>query len=291
MASEAISATPSPPTPVERSKAAGPLAAKQQFGGSIPPIPPKDKVRIHFRKVGLLRLLSHHDLMRTFERILRRADLPVHCTQGFHPKSRLVFALSLPLGVVGRDEVADLELSREISPEEVHTRLALQVPPGLEIISVRRIPLRGAVRVHGLSYALTVPEQLQASLRSRITQVLASASCWIDRTRPPRRRLDIRPYLRDLRLEQDADESGTAYLRLVMDLWLLPSGTARPEEVLQLLELQDLLESGAVLERTRLELDDEQPSLPAAPHRAGLAVSGDWPITPKKVAHEEGNAD
>jgi len=51
-----------------------------------------DKFRIRFRKVGDLRLLSHHDLMRTFERMLRRAGLPFRSTEGFHPKPRMVFA-------------------------------------------------------------------------------------------------------------------------------------------------------------------------------------------------------
>src|SRR6516225_7516035 len=100
---------------------------------------PRDKVRIRFRKDGPLRLLSHHDLMRTFERMLRRADLPFRRTQGFHPKPRLVFALSLPLGVVGRDEVVELELDQELPPEEIHDRLARQAPAGLSVTSVRRI--------------------------------------------------------------------------------------------------------------------------------------------------------
>src|SRR5579871_5404355 len=87
---------------------------------------PPDKVRLRFRKGGPLRLLSHHDLMRTFERMLRRAALPFRRTQGFHPKPRLVFALSLPLGVVGGDEVVELELDQVLPPEEIHERLARQ---------------------------------------------------------------------------------------------------------------------------------------------------------------------
>ena len=58
-----------------------------------------------------------------------------------------------------------------------------------------------------------------------------------------------------------------------MDLWVSDSaGTARPEEVLQALGLADLLESGAVLERNRLELRDEHPELAAGP--LGLAQDG-----------------
>src|SRR4051794_11432333 len=116
------------------------------------PTPPRpfDKVRVRFRKGGPLRLLSHHDLMRAFERMLRRADLPVRTTQGFNPKPRLVFALSLPLGVVGRAEVLELELYRPLPPEEVHDRLARQAPPGLEILATRRIDPRAGAQVRAL---------------------------------------------------------------------------------------------------------------------------------------------
>ena len=73
----------------------------------------RDKVRIRFRKCGTLRLVSHHDLMRCFERMLRRAALPYHSTEGFNPKPRLIFALSLGLGIIGCQEVAELELDED----------------------------------------------------------------------------------------------------------------------------------------------------------------------------------
>ena len=78
----------------------------------------------------------------------------------------------------------------------------------------------------------------------------------MERTRPHHRRYNLRPYLDQLRLEPDA---------LEMDLWITPTGAARAEEVLQLLGLDDLLASGAVLERTRLELQDETSNLDSVP--------------------------
>src|SRR5947209_19229041 len=98
----------------------------------------RHKVRIRFRKAGDLRLVSHHDLMRCFERMLRRAGIPFQSTQGFNPKPRLVFALSLALGIVGHEEVADLELTEDLSAEEVQGRLAPQAPPGPEILALPR---------------------------------------------------------------------------------------------------------------------------------------------------------
>ena len=117
----------------------------------------RNKMRVRFRKAGDLRLVSHHDLMRCFERMLRRAALPFRVTEGFNPKPRMVFALSLPLGVVGCQEVLELEMAAELPPEEVHNRLAQQAPAGLEILDVRRIEVKAKTQVQGASYRVPLP--------------------------------------------------------------------------------------------------------------------------------------
>jgi radical SAM-linked protein len=255
----------------------------QTPGSSIDPgssEPPPDKVRLRFRKTGNLRLVSHHDLMRCFERMLRRADLPFASTEGFNPKPRLVFALSLALGIAGREELADLELTAVLPLEEVHDRLARQAPPGLEILSVERVPRRARLQVRQATYRLPLPAGRSAGLAEKTAALLALAECWVERSRPSPRRLNVRPYLAGLRVLPDA---------LEMDLIVTPTGTARPDEVLHLLGLADLLDAGAVLERTHLQLDD-QPDKPQAPARgpeegeeAGTAhqllVGSDWAQT------------
>ena len=207
------------------------------------------KIRLVFRKGGSLRWLSHHDLLRTFERILRRAHLPVHYTSGFHPHARLVFALSLPLGVVGLSEILDLELDEVLEPAEVLRRVRAECPPGLEILEAQSVPLRSGLRVIGLCYGLNVPTERVPTLRTQLRDVLNSPRCLIERTHPTRRTVDIRPFLRDLRLEE---ETG----RLEIDLHLNETGTARPDEVLRLLGLGDLFEAGNLLERVRLHLQE-----------------------------------
>jgi radical SAM-linked protein len=221
-----------------------------------PSLPPPealtfDKVRFRFRKGSALRLLSHHDLLRTFERLLRRADLPVRRTRGFHPHPRLIFALSLPLGVLGHEEVAELELDAFLPPEDIHTRLAHQAPPGLDILSLRRVDPRASAQVRRLTYRLPVPAARWAGLKDIVAEVLAAPTCFVERDKPERRRVDIRPFLSELRLVDDPDRV------LDMTLWLTNAGTARPAEVLRVLHLEDLLAEGAVLERTLLELHDE----------------------------------
>ncbi len=221
----------------------------------------RHKVRIRFRKAGDLRMVSHHDLMRCFARMLRRAALPFRSSEGFHPKPRLSFPLSLALGIVGCEEVVDLELDADLAPEEVHQRLAGQAPPGLEILSVRRTDAKSTAQVRLICYRVALGPADAADLPGRAAALLAASECWVERTRPQPRRIDLRPYLSDLRV---LPSDGGA---LEMDLLVTPKGTARPDEVLGLLGLGHLTEAGAVVERTRVELHDESP--PAAAAAAG----------------------
>jgi radical SAM-linked protein len=193
--------------------------------------------------------------MRCFERMLRRAQLPFHSTEGFNPKPRLIFALSLGLGIVGSEEVVELELDEELPPEEIRSRLAAQAPAGLEILHLQRIDPKANAQVRRVGYRVVVPAERQTELVERIRAILSSPNCWVERNRPQLRRLDLRGYIHDLRLRDSC---------LEMDLKVTPQGTARPDEILLLLGMGDLLSNGAVLERHHLEIEDENSQRPAS---------------------------
>jgi radical SAM-linked protein len=221
-----------------------------------PPVGAVDKVRLLFRKGGPLRWLSHHDLLRTFERLLRRADIPFHRSQGFNPHARIVFALSLPLGVVGRSEIVQIELREPMEPEEVCRRLAAHSPAGLEILEARRVPPKAGVTVTGLWYGVEIPPDSREATAEKITALMGAEEGLVQREKPVRRQVNIRPFVKELRLDPV-----TGWLDI--GLHLTPAGTARPEEVLRLLGLGRLTEEGAVLERTRLEIIEGNDNNPA----------------------------
>jgi radical SAM-linked protein len=207
------------------------------------------KFRIRFRKTGLLRLVSHHDLMRALERMLRRAALPFRSTSGFHPHPRVVFALSLPLGVTGLDEVVELELTEELPGDEVLARLQRQSPAGLELLAISSIAPNATAQVCRAVYRLPISAERSAALVEESARMLAQEECWVERRRPELRQVNIRPYILDLRVEPDV---------LEIDLRVTPTGSARADEVVDQLGCRDLLDAGAVLERTKLDLIDEQ---------------------------------
>lgn len=241
-----------------------------------------EKFRFRFSKTGTLRLLSHHDLMRSLERMLRRAELPFKSTAGFHPAPRVHFPLSLPLGVVGLDEVVEIEFTRVLDADEVLAKLNEQAPTGLAFSRVSVVPLRTTAMPRRVEYRLALPADRLEGTAGRASELMHARAVWVDRLRPSPKRLNIRPYLRSLAVQPHlptplsqgergamsfspppAGEGSGEESFLLLDFWVTQTGTARADELLKLLDLADLLDAGAVLERTTLELHDEAPNLDA----------------------------
>jgi radical SAM-linked protein len=211
------------------------------------------KVRLRFAKCGDLRLVSHHDLMRCLERALRRARLPVAVSQGFNPRPKAVFALALALGIEGQREVLELELTDPLEPVEVRRRLTEVAPPGLVFMEAEAVPPGRAARVEAVQYALLIPPVRQSAAQKALADLIADESRPYTRHRPDRTvEIDLRPFV----LGADLDPEGVLRLRLRMT----PSGSsARPEEVIDTLGLRDLLDTGAILARTEVELTSLSP--------------------------------
>lgn len=214
-----------------------------------------DKFRFRFAKTGTLRLLSHHDLMRCLERMLRRADLPFKSTAGFHPGPRVVFALSLPLGVEGLDEVVEIEFTRPCDSREVLEKLRAEAPVGLTFTQVAAVPMKATAIPRRSLYRLALTPERLPDAKIRCAELLSLEKVWVDRLKPSKKKLNIRPYLRSLHSETvvEADRKHT----LVLDLWVTQTGTARVDELLNLLDLADLPDTGSVIERVTVEIHDE----------------------------------
>jgi hypothetical protein len=104
-------------------------------------------------------------------------------------------------------------------------------------------------------YRLALPADDSDAAAARCVELTNEPKVWIDRLRPSPKRLNIRPYFRSLTVRDGA---------LILDLWVTQTGTARADELLKLLHLAELPESGAVMERVTVELHDEAPNLDAA---------------------------
>src|ERR1051325_1800398 len=102
------------------------------------------KYLITFEKGEPVRWLGHLDILRTFERAIRRADLPVAFSAGFNPRERIAFANALSVGVTGGAELATLELTGPMPPDEIVSRLNAKLPPGIRLSTAEEIPESGS---------------------------------------------------------------------------------------------------------------------------------------------------
>jgi len=205
----------------------------------------RNRVRFRFRKEGDLRLISHRDLVRTFERLFRRAGLELSMSEGFHPHPRMTFPLALSVGIVGLDEVMEVELAEQPTSEELYERLASRVPPGLAIERIECLPVgTPKVRIRRVEYSLSLPSSLASDVAPRIDRLLAAEECWVERG-ASRKPVNVRPDVEQLELLDDT-------LRFV--LRVRPQGGAQGRDVLRALELQDVETRGLRLYRSRVDL-------------------------------------
>ena len=97
------------------------------------------KVRIKFRKYGVLKFIGHLDVMRFFQKVMRRAEIPIAFTGGYSPHMIMSFASPLGIGLTSDGEYVDIELAEPISSEEAVKRMNAVMVEGMEIVSFRQI--------------------------------------------------------------------------------------------------------------------------------------------------------
>lgn len=188
---------------------------------------------------------------------MRRASIPFAMSEGFHPLPRLMIAQSLSLGIVGCNEAADIELTCPVVPDDLLALLRAQAPAGLEILSIRRIPLKTTAVPCGMVYTVELPDPAPADLPGRVAGINGRAELWVERVRPQPREVNIRPFVRAASILGACDSA--RYGRLSLDFRVLPQGTARVDELLRLCGLERLLTDGSRVERSELHLLDERP--------------------------------
>ncbi len=201
--------------------------------------PVVQRLRITFGKTGSLKYTSSLDVAKIWERVLRRADLPILYTQGFNTRPRIQLAMPLPLGISSECEILDVSLREHIIVHEAKLRKQLLAvsPPGLTIQAIVEVDSRTATLqslVESAEYRIRFLDDIEPSvLQQKIQDVLSRESIIIDRVKRRKRSvMDIRPLILDLNIDASND--------LIAHLSVGDRGNLRPDQIIELLELQHL---------------------------------------------------
>jgi len=180
--------------------------------------------RVRFTKTGKMRFLSHHDLMRLFERALRRTGLPLRMTEGYNPHPVIAFPTALGLGIESLDEILEFELTSWTSPKGIEKQLGEQLPEGVTIAAAEAFDRKQRSFVNFVEYEAECPGQGEGAA-DRIRAFLALKECPVERVSDKgSKTVEIRQYVMALEAEND---------RIYLRIRITDQGTAKPEEVLR----------------------------------------------------------
>ncbi len=199
----------------------------------------EQRLRMTFAKEGTFKYTSHLDLMRAWERSLRRAGAPLAYSQGFNPRPKQQLAAALPLGHAGEQEIIDVWMERPITIEDLTRALSPALPDGLRVKQVCQVNLDAPAlqtQVVSAEYRATVTfpgERDEApptpeAIRQRIEQTLAAEELPAKRRGRP---YDLRPLIEGLWLESVHGNEVT----LGMQLAAREGATGRAEAVIEVL--------------------------------------------------------
>lgn len=209
------------------------------------PSEPVQRLQIRFSAGGPLKYVSHLDLMRVWERVLKRAGLPLATSQGFSPRPKIALAVPLAVGVTSEAELLDLLLTEPVDLHSTMQALSAELTPGLAIQEIRESPLKQSSLQSMLKaawYEVEIPDsRSQAEWIAAVDELLARDDIpWSHQRGKDTKSYDLRPLIFEVEVVDVSDGVATLRMHLRND----SQGAGRPEQV--------VLALGATQEPTRI---------------------------------------
>lgn len=199
---------------------------------------PVQRLRLTFSKGEDVKYVGHLDLHTAWERIFRRAELPLAYSQGFNRHPRFQIAAALPVGVTGQVELLDVWLDARLEPKDVLRRLRVELPAGFGVSAVVEVDLHGPALqalMRAARYRAVVETREPAEgLRVRVESLLDAPTLPRQREQKGKMRTyDLRPLIHTVTVAPGPNGECVLDMHLVVS----PEGAGRPDEVLDVLGL------------------------------------------------------
>jgi radical SAM-linked protein len=218
------------------------------------------RLRLTFSRGEEPKYITHLDLMRLWQRALRRADIPLAYSQGFSPHPRLSLAAPLAVGVTSGGELMDVFLERRVSPSFFLKSVGKQLPRGIDISEIAEIGLglpSVQSQMRSAEYGVVGSvDRGQEEVEAALDSLLARDSLpWQHARDKEIRKYDLRTLIYDLWLADWCPPECTLGMLLRCD----STGTGRPEQVMSALGFAGPPKS---IHRTRVILEKQNQRFP-----------------------------
>lgn len=164
------------------------------------------KIRIKFTKQGNMKFIGHLDIMRYFQKVMRRADVDIRYSEGFSPHQIMSFAAPLGVGLTSNGEYMDIEVLSTKDSKTMIQQMNRVMVEGTEILSFRRLDdsSRNAMSiVAAADYTLTfregkAPEDMDAFFQELLAFYEQETIPIIKQTKRGEKELDLKPFIYQL---------------------------------------------------------------------------------------------
>lgn len=219
-------------------------------------------IRSMFSKQYDMIYISHLDLLRVFERALRRAKIQTEFSQGFNPRPKITFAQALTLGTESQSEYIDVIIADNISTDEFKDRLNKVLPQGIEILKSKEMDLKSEALMSIVSnarYAIEIKSKNSfEDIQNSIAVLLKEEEIFIEKLSKKKKlqKIDIRPLIFDAQIFKLKDD----YFALNLLLGCGSAGNLKPEIFIKILEekLENSLDIKNVLRLALYRLKEDK---------------------------------
>ncbi len=152
--------------------------------------------------------IGHLDLLKFFQRIIKRAKLPIGYSWGYNPHQLITFALPLPLGMSGLGEIADIQLTRRVECDEIKNMLNSVLPSGISILKASEMDFHDtgcAAAVAWADYSISLNKKFD-DIRSTVDSIMEKEEINIEKVgKKKTRTVDIRSLIRYISVDNGGD--------------------------------------------------------------------------------------
>jgi radical SAM-linked protein len=195
-------------------------------------------IRIEFTKEGNAKYISHLDLIRTIQRSVRRAEVPVEYSKGFNPHSKIAYGPALAVGISGGGEFMDMDLNVNMDEAELTERLNGCLPAGIKVTKAQYIPENApslTASIDAAEYRITgCLESPDTEFGQRLREFFERDSIFIERTdkRGRKKKVDIKPMI--IKVLRALADNGGFILELILDTG--SKSNLKPSDLISALE-------------------------------------------------------
>ena len=150
-----------------------------------------------------MKFIGHLDMVRYFQKVIRRANVDICYSEGFSPHQKMSFAAPLSVGVISKGEYFDIEVNSSLSSKEMIKNINAQNVEGVKVVSYKELP-EGAKNamsvVAGADYFVYTDLFTEEQVNDFYAQDEINI---LKKTKKSEKIVDIKPMIHEMKFNED----------------------------------------------------------------------------------------